>query len=189
MTIPIDEAIADGGDWHGSNNGQQEKRPGINHSVAEVRRRDGERRVLSYGDVSSFVFIDEDIDDDGAVMDRQRNEIGAPPELDCHVDGDGDDDDDDVVVVVVDAGETSAKLNARNVASGVAKAAAAADKGTDAGGDKENRRGHLLGRIYRRMRKCSMGWSKTGRRVRRGDLFCVISFFHFFLFFRFWLVD
>lgn len=35
-------------------------------------------------------------------------------------------------------------------------------------GDKENRRrGHLLGRIYRRMRKCSMGWSKTGH--RRGD--------------------
>lgn len=177
MTIPNDETIADGGDWHGSSNDQQKKLPGINHSVAEVRRRDGERRVLSYGDVSSFVFIDEDIDDDGTVMDRQRNEIGAPPELDCHVDD--DDDDDDVVVVVVDAGETSAQLNARNVASGVATGAA--DKGTDAGGDKENRRGHLLGRIYRRMRKCSMGWSKTGRRVRRGDLFCLISFFLFFL--------
>ncbi|XP_065074729.1 diacylglycerol kinase theta isoform X2 [Ochlerotatus camptorhynchus] len=162
MTIPIDETVAGDGGWHGSSNGQQAKLTGINNSVAEVRRRDGERRVLSYGDVSSFVFIDEDIDDGGGVMDRQRNEIGAPPELDCDAD---DDDDDDVVVVVLAPCETSAKLNAHNDASGAAALMEA--KGTDAGGDKENRRGHLLGRIYRRMRKCSMGWSKTGRRVRR----------------------
>ncbi|XP_039448499.1 diacylglycerol kinase theta isoform X2 [Culex pipiens pallens] len=115
--------------------------------AAVASLRDGERRVLSYGDVSSFVFIDEDAALGGDDEDEEEEE---------------DDDDSSSTAKVV----TDAKLNARNVASGCA--VTTSKEGQLA--DKENRRtggGHLLGRIYRRMRKCSMGWSKTGCRERR----------------------
>ncbi|XP_062533664.1 diacylglycerol kinase theta isoform X2 [Armigeres subalbatus] len=172
ITIPNEEIISGGVHWHGSRSNGQHQGDVDNPDEEEedgavLRRKDtGERRVLSYGDVSSFVFIDEDIDNDGYGYEYgQRNTvIGSPPEL-------NDDDDDDAdVVVVEDVSDASTKLNARET-DAPKVGLTSADKGrTDNDDDAEKgnrRRGHLLGRIYRRMRKCSMGWSKTGHRRAR----------------------
>ncbi|XP_021713145.1 diacylglycerol kinase theta isoform X3 [Aedes aegypti] len=176
ITIPNEEIISSGGvGWQRSrSNGQPREGLGtissnnsdnpIKEGNGVVCRKDtGERRVLSYGDVSSFVFIDEDIDNGGGYgYDCGHGDAmaGSPPELDDE-DGSG----------VVAASDSCAKLNARGSDASevvVVMAAEKTGKVADAGSDKENRRrGHLLGRIYRRMRKCSMGWSKTGHRRAR----------------------
>ncbi|XP_058812354.1 diacylglycerol kinase theta isoform X2 [Topomyia yanbarensis] len=169
--------------WHAATNGQLDmpvpSGEKLGHdALVDVRRRVGEeRRVLSYSDVSSFVFIDEDATDAGA-MDH-RNEVcdtlAASSGFPFVVPG------RDNVVVVVDAvtaqpvGRSSGGSGGGGDAVVLVDASSSIEAGADlnaqsmalAGDDKENRRGHLLGRIYRRMRKCSMGWSKTGCRVRR----------------------
>ncbi|XP_055526312.1 diacylglycerol kinase theta isoform X2 [Wyeomyia smithii] len=188
MTIQTDDTGAGGCDedggtdccWHAATNGQQDgllvpaaEKLG-HHALAVPQRNGGERRVFSYDDVSSFVFIDDDVGD--PVMDY-RNEVGAPlaaesTELAAFAIARGvvvaseDDDSSGAVRAPVDASSSSS-------GGGVgSKSGARLDDckmvpEASAGDDKENRRGHLLGRIYRRMRKCSMGWSKTGCRVRR----------------------
>uniref|UniRef100_A0A182SUT3 diacylglycerol kinase (ATP) n=1 Tax=Anopheles maculatus TaxID=74869 RepID=A0A182SUT3_9DIPT len=116
------------------------------------------RRVVSYDDVSGFSFIDDD-DDDGAASEPNGS-AGV-----------------NAFARVASANETTTSVTTppgrrsdrpRSVTSvGVADAA----RGTVSHPPTQ----HFLERIYRQMRKCSMGWSKTGCRVRRGAIisFCV----------------
>ncbi|XP_055618350.1 diacylglycerol kinase theta isoform X2 [Toxorhynchites rutilus septentrionalis] len=177
ITFKSDDDGGGGGGTNGSGdacwydttiaNGQQEAPPSSaerevvvsGQSVASSPlpdlRRDGARRVLSYSDVSNFVFIDEDI----AAMDHRKEVSGdvMPPCSDEEfLPGGGGRG----AVAPIDETGNSNKLNVQNPASKIMAAGSGGD-------DKENRRSHLLGRIYRRMRKCSMGWSKTGCRASR----------------------
>ncbi|XP_053691409.1 diacylglycerol kinase theta [Sabethes cyaneus] len=181
MTIQTDDTGAggcggEGGTdccWHIATNGQQDMLlvPSVeklgHDALAVPQRNRGERRVFSYDDVSSFVFIDDDVGD--SVMDY-RNEAGAPLDTESTELAAFANAKDVAVAVAVASGDDSS--GAADVSSG-SKSGARLDASSkmvpeaSAGDDKENRRGHLLGRIYRRMRKCSMGWSKTGCRVRR----------------------
>ncbi|XP_058464786.1 diacylglycerol kinase theta isoform X4 [Malaya genurostris] len=184
-TMQTDDA--DGGErrrnsdcgWHVATNGQRDvllvpSKEKLGHdALADVRRHIGEeRRVLSYSDVSSFVFIDDDAAD--AVTMDHRSEVcdtlAASTGLPFAIPG-----LDDAIVVGDAAGASIASEVGGSAGTEVVDVGSSSEAGTElnartvalVGNDKENRRGHLLGRIYRRMRKCSMGWSKTGCRVRR----------------------
>ncbi|XP_062702693.1 diacylglycerol kinase theta isoform X3 [Aedes albopictus] len=190
-TIPYEEI--GGGSWrNGSSDGQQQYRGGATTGTGDVVDSDtqgkgegkevGERRVLSYGDVSSFVFIDEDIDNDGGYPSRIRYDracddlkdaVTGSPLHDNNNNGNGNGGGggtNDTVIKL--SNESSAKLDDTRDTAATVVVVETTDKvmtiDAAAEGDKENRRrGHLLGRIYRRMRKCSMGWSKTGHRRAR----------------------
>jgi hypothetical protein len=54
-------------------------------------------------------------------------------------------------------------------------------------GDK-NYSGHILGRIFRRMRKISLGWRKSKCKLYRGDFFLTLVFFLFYFLFVYTIV-
>uniref|UniRef100_A0A182MR69 Diacylglycerol kinase n=1 Tax=Anopheles culicifacies TaxID=139723 RepID=A0A182MR69_9DIPT len=103
------------------------------------------RRVVSYDDVSGFSFIDDDDGSEpngtGGVSAFAKEKVDPVKET-TNVTPTGRSDTDTV----------------RSVTS-----VGVAERGTISHPPTQ----HLLGRIYRQMRKCSMGWSKTGCRVRR----------------------
>lgn len=49
--------------------------------------------------------------------------------------------------------------------------------------EKNVHSGHILGRIFRRMRKFSLGWRKSRCKIHRGELVFFFSFNYFFYFF------
>ncbi|XP_035899255.1 diacylglycerol kinase theta isoform X3 [Anopheles stephensi] len=117
------------------------------------------RRVVSYDDVSGFSFIDDDDDDDDGASFEPNGGAG------------------------VNAFARVAPMNETTIASSNSATAGRRSDTVDVGrpppsvmvdGVADDRgtvshptAHHLLERIYRQMRKCSMGWSKTGCRVRR----------------------
>ncbi|KFB38399.1 AGAP004209-PA-like protein [Anopheles sinensis] len=101
------------------------------------------RRVVSYDDVSEFGFIDDDDGSNAAAVASDSlalHQTKRTPADECR----------------------SALADPM-----VTPAGAAISQARDLGLSQSAPSQHLLGRIYRRMRKCSMGWSKTGCRVRR----------------------
>uniref|UniRef100_A0AAG5CR92 Diacylglycerol kinase n=1 Tax=Anopheles atroparvus TaxID=41427 RepID=A0AAG5CR92_ANOAO len=99
------------------------------------------RRVVSYDDVSDFGFIDDDDGSDEKANVSDSLQTKRRPA-----------DERSFLAEQATASDSSPSATDRAQELGLSRAAPSQ---------------HLLGRIYRRMRKCSMGWSKTGCRVRR----------------------
>ncbi|XP_040160364.1 diacylglycerol kinase theta isoform X2 [Anopheles arabiensis] len=111
------------------------------------------RRVVSYDDVSGFSFIDDD------------NEGGSEPNGSTTASAVG------AALVGCTNEPTTTSVSPTGSADSDTQRqrhrAATVGRAEQQGALSHSPTQHLLGRIYRQMRKCSMGWSKTGCRVRR----------------------